>query len=1049
MNANETNEKPRLDLEAIRAKLAGQTGKRYWRSLEEVAEHPEFQLWMDDEFPNRSTIMQINRRDLLKFMGASMALVGMSGCRSVFLPEDKVVPYVKQPEELVPGKALFYASSITLGGYATGVLVEQHEGRPTLVVGNPDHPASRGAIDSLSQAEVLNLYDPDRSENVLYLGDISTIETFDVAVAAELQKAAATGGAGLRILTGAITSPSFTAQVESFLKRFPNAQWHSYEPTGQDHIHEGATLAFGKPLDPIYDFSKASVIVSLDADFLNPAETPGSVRYARDFANGRRVRGKTGIMNRLYAFESTPGLVGAMADHRYRLKASAIYDAALALAAGLGLSVPAGNLSGQAATDMATVVADMKANQGKVLVVAGKHQPAAVHAVVFAINEALGSFGQTVNLVSPIEVTADPTKVKGLKALIDDLNANKVEQLFVIDGNPVYTAPADYAITTALPKAKFKVRLSQYEDETSKLCDWQIPQTNLLEEWGDALAYDGTVSFIQPLVAPLYSGLSSTEFFARLQGNARGGYDLLRAFWKQKGMGADYERTWRQAIHDGLLKDTGSKPVTAKVALANLPTPSPSTGIEVIFRPDPTIYDGRFANNGWLQELPKPLTKITWDNVVYISAATAQSAGLISDDRVQVDYKGGSIQGAVFVFPGHPDDSITLHLGYGRKEGGIVATVSGQDGGGFNAYLLRTSDALSIGTGAKLTLISSNTEDTASTQGHSPLQSDRIVDDRDIIHDWTLAAFMQTIDQTLKDETEKSKEIHDDSMYPDQIFSTEGVAQWGMTIDMNTCIGCNACVTACQAENNIPVVGKMQVARHREMHWIRIDRYYTGTDENPAVSWQPVACVQCEKAPCEPVCPVAATVHSHEGLNQMVYNRCVGTRYCSNNCPYKVRRFNYFNFTDNQPNFSEQVYAGETGNKLVPGPYHIEHKQGIPLLKMLNNPDVTVRGRGIMEKCSYCVQRINEARIESKKTAEPIKDGDILTACQQACPTQTIVFGNLSDHDSEVYKLRNDPRAYLLLEELQTRPRTSHLARLRNPNPAIPNYPHFSHGDEL
>ncbi len=1047
MNVNETNEKPRLDLEAIRAKLAGQTGKKYWRSLEEVAEQPEFQLWMDDEFPNRSTIMQINRRDLLKFMGASMALAGLSGCRSVFLPEDKVVPYVKQPEELVPGKALFYASSVVLAGYATGVLVEQHEGRPTLLTGNPDHPASKGALDSISQAEILNLYDPDRADNVTYLGDISTIETYDVAVRTELEKAATTGGAGLRFLTGSVTSPSLAAQIGSLLKKFPNAQWHAFEPAGRSNIYDGATLVFGKPIEPIYNFKNASVIVSLDSDFLNATETPGSLRYARDFADRRRVTGKTGVMNRLYSYESGPGLVGAVADHRYAVKASEVYNVALALASGLGLSVPAATVSGPAGKDLDAVVKDLQANKGQVLVIAGKHQPAEVHALVFAINEVLGSFGQTVTLVEPIDVTADSTKVKSLKSLVDDLKSNKVEQLFIVETNPGYTAPVDLDIATAIPKARFKVRFGQYEDETSKLCDWHIPQTNLLEEWGDARSFDGTVSFVQPLIAPLYSGLSTLEFFGRLQGKSLGGYDLLRAYWKQTGLGGDFEKSWRQVVHDGIIAGSEAKSVTAKVTLPVFPAPKAGSGLEINFRPDPTIFDGRFANNGWLQELPKPLTKVTWDNVVHISTKTAAKLGIDIDDTVRIEYKGRSVEAMAFHTPGHPDEAITIHFGYGRKEGGNVATVSGQDGGGFNAYLLQTSDAPFIGTGATLTKVSTNTADIASTQGHSPLQADHVFDDRDIIHDWTLAEFTTKIDDILKEEGEKSKEIKENNLYPEQIFQFDG-AQWGMTIDLNTCIGCNACVTACQAENNIPVVGKMQVARHREMHWIRIDRYYSGTDENPAVTWQPVACVQCEKAPCEPVCPVAATVHSHEGLNQMVYNRCVGTRYCSNNCPYKVRRFNYFNFSDNQPNYSEQVEASFVGNANIPGPIHIQHKQGIPLLKMLNNPDVTVRGRGIMEKCTYCVQRINEARVESKKTNSPLKDGDIVTACQQACPTQTIVFGNIADRESQVSKLRNDPRAYLLLEELQTRPRTSHLAKLRNPNPEIKSFPAFSKGGE-
>jgi molybdopterin-containing oxidoreductase family iron-sulfur binding subunit len=1044
MNFNETNEKPRLDLDAIRAKLAGQTGKKYWRSLEEVAEQPEFQLWMEDEFPNRSTLLQINRRDLLKFMGASMALAGMAGCRSVFMPEDKVVPYVKQPEELVPGKALFYASSVVLAGYATGVLVEQHEGRPTMISGNPDHPASLGALDSISQAEVLNLYDPDRVDTVMNAGDVSTIETFDQAVATELKKAKATGGSRLRILTGAVSSPTLAAQIESFLAQYPQAKWHAYEPVGRGNVLEGAKLAFGRPLEPVYDFTGVSVVVTIDADFLNPAETPGSLRYARQFADGRRVHGKTGTMNRLYSYESTPGLVGAMADHRYAVKPSDMYGLLGALAMGLGISTQGEPPAGAAGTDLTEVVKDLLANQGKALVLVGPHLPAEAHALACAINEKIAA-PTAVKYIEPIDL-AVAANAGDLKALVADMKAKAVDQVFILEGNPVFNAPADLKFDAALANVPFKVRIGQYDDETSKLCDWVIPQTHTLEEWGDAKAFDGTVSFIQPLVAPLYSGLSAAEFFARIQGVTLGGYDLVRAYWKKKGIGADFEKAWRQAIHDGVVKGATSPAVKVKANIANLAAPAKRAGTEIVFRPDPTIFDGRFANNGWLQELPKPLTKITWDNVIFLSPNTAKTMNVSTDDVATLTYQAASIKGTVFIHPGHADETITVHLGYGRTEGGAVATVTGQDGGGFNAYSLRTSDAMYIGHGVNLAK-TGDIESIASTQGHQPIEGDRVIDERDIIHDYTLVDFIRNVDKYVQKAEEQHKDITEKNLYTEETYAFDG-AQWAMTIDMNTCIGCNACVTACQAENNIPVVGKLQVARHREMHWIRIDRYYSGSDENPAVNWQPVACVQCEKAPCEPVCPVAATVHSHEGLNQMIYNRCVGTRYCSNNCPYKVRRFNYFNFTDNQPNFAEQVDAHFTGNSRVPGPIHVPHKQGIALLKMLNNPDVTVRGRGIMEKCTYCVQRINEARIESKKTNLPIKDGDIQTACQQACPTKTIVFGNSKDQNSEVSRLREDPRAYLLLEELQTRPRTSHLAKLRNPNPAIKSAPAFSKGDE-
>lgn len=1042
MNAQEPIDKPRLDLDAIRAKLVGQTGRKYWRSLEEVAELPEFQNWIDDEFPNRSTLLQINRRSLLKFMGASMALAGLSGCRSVFLPEDKVVPYVKQPEELVPGKSLYYASTMTLGGYGTGVLVEQHEGRPTQIVGNPDHPGSLGALDAISQAQVLGLYDPDRADNVLTDGDISTIETFDNALAIELKKASANGGSGLRILTGAVTSPTLVAQIEKLLAKYPNARWHVHEPAGRNTVFLGSYTAFGKVLDPVYDFANAQVIVSLDGDFLSPAEFPGSLKYARDFANRRRVIGKSGQMNRLYVYESMPSLAGAMADHRWPVKASDVFGVAAALAAQLGVSGVSGDLKGEAAKSIVAVAKDLLANPGAAVVVVGKNQPSEVHALAFAINQRIGAFGKTVNLVHPAEATT-PDKVGDLANLVQDMRAKKVEQIFILGTNPAYSAPGDLDFESAIANVRFKVQVSMYEDETAKVCDWLIPASHPLEAWGDSKAFDGSLSVAQPLIAPLYPTYSEIEFLSRVLGKPVGGYDLVRETFRARGGGPNEEKNWRQFVHDGVLKGSASAPVTASVTVPSFPAPNVAPGTEIVFRTDPTIYDGTYANNGWLQELPKPLTKLTWDNVLHISPATAKQLDVQSDDLVRVEYRGKQVDAPVFIIPGHADDSVTVHLGYGRREGGIVATVDSDDGGGFDAYMLRRSDSLEFDGGVKLTKISGY-RNLASTQGHSPLGGDRIIDDRDILRDYTLAEFIKNADEIVKKRAEDSADIKKQNLYPEQIFEWTG-PQWGMTIDLNTCIGCNACVTACQAENNIPVVGKVQVERHREMHWLRIDRYYSGSDENPTVSWQPVACVQCEKAPCEPVCPVAATVHSHEGLNQMVYNRCVGTRYCSNNCPYKVRRFNYLNYTDNQPNYAEQLGADKNaahnplrlGGRLVPGPIHVPHKEGIQLLKMLNNPDVTVRGRGVMEKCTYCVQRINEARTEAKKLNREIADGDVITACQQACPTQTIVFGNIADEQSRVNQLRNDPRAYLLLEELQTRPRTSHLAKLRNPNPEL------------
>jgi molybdopterin-containing oxidoreductase family iron-sulfur binding subunit len=1048
-----------FDVAAARRKLSGLAGRHYWRSLGELSDSPEFQAWVEDEFPNRSTLLQLNRRDMLKFMGASMALAGLAGCRGVFLPEDKVVPYVRQPEELVPGMALYYATSVLLGGYATGVLVEQHEGRPIKIEGNPQHPASLGAIDSLSQAEVLNFYDPDRvgsvlsRENLGQEADLSTWELFEAALTKLLVAQRPSGGAGIRILSGAVTSPTLVAVIGEFLAAYPNARWHSYEPVGRSHVHQGSLLAFGAVYDTLYNFSKAKVILSLDGDFLNPAETPGSLVYARAFANGRRVQGFEGAMNRLYAVESTPGLVGAMADHRWAVKASDVYTHALAFASALGVSgvSPAGTTK-MTAAEIGAVVKDLQANSGRSIVITGDQQPPEVHALVHAINEKLGNLGTTVLQIPAVEATANPAgspvQVGDLKGLVSDLNAGTVDTLLIIEGNPVYDAPADFNFGNALEKAKNKIRLGAYDDETSLLCDWHLPIAHTLESWGDARAFDGVLSVIQPLIAPLYEGRSAIEVISMFNGRPVGGYDLVRANWRRsKFLAGDFEKEWRRVVHDGLLAGSQFQPVATKVTgnFGGLPAPqSNETGLEVMFRTDAAIYDGRFANNGWLMELPRPITKLTWDNAVIMSPATAEKFKygtwtLGDDDIVTVKIGNRTVKAAVFVQPGHPEDAVTFHLGYGRRRGGVMTCVGDNGnrletlppsendtygGGGFDAYVFRTSTNPAYIGGMSLNLEEKNAYDIATTQGHQPLQGDIIPqfkgDTRTVILDYDLDDFLAHGKEQVADRKKEYEEYKEQDMYPETIFQWDG-PQWGMTIDLNTCIGCNACVTACQAENNIPVVGKEAVARHREMHWLRIDRYYSGDMADPKTNWQPVACVHCEKAPCEPVCPVAATVHSHEGLNQMVYNRCVGTRYCSNNCPYKVRRFNFLNFTDNQREFNPKL----------------DDKARRPLLNLVNNPNVTVRGRGVMEKCTYCVQRINEVRIESKKANRPIKDGEIVTACQQACPTNTIVFGNVADPQSQVTGLRNDPRAYLLLNELETRPRTSHLAKLRNPNPEI------------
>ena len=1017
----------KVALEKMRAELEGKRGQQYWRTLEEVMQTPEFEAWFEDEFPNRKEIFEIDRRSLLKFAGAGLALAGLTGCRGVFLPEDKLVPYVKAPEEYVSGKPLFYASAVTLAGYATGVLVEQYEGRPIKLEGNPDHPASGGALDSISQAEILNFYDPDRSQNVMTGGDISTWESFYKEASQKIAQG------GVAVLVGALTSPTAARLLARLQAK--GAKLYSHEPAGRGNVTKAVAAVTGKAGVPVYDFSKAKVVISLDSDFLSRSDNPGALVYARQFAKARRVTGNKGEMSRLYAFEAAPGTVGAMADHRYPVKPSEVYAAGCALANALGIAEPSGAAPANVAADLGAIAADLQKNRSASIVVAGEHQPAEVHQLAFQINQFLGNVGQTVKFVESPEFTSG---FGSLQDLVADIKGAKVKTLLISNTNPVYASAADLKFGELLGAATSVVKIHHglYFDETAEVCDWHIPMTHSLEAWGDSRSFEGTTSIVQPLIAPLYEGRSEIEVFSGLLGEPKGGYDLVRETLTAKGFGGgSFEKAWREAIHNGTIPNTASATLAMAGGAAPLPAPTKSAGMEVGFAPDHTVFDGRYANNGWLQETPKPLSKLVWDNVVYMSPSDAEANKIAVDDVVTVKTSAGEVEGTVFILPGHAKGSVTIHLGYGRTAGGTLATLSGVDGGGFSAYKLMSAKNTSY---APVTITpTGKTQHLSTTQGHSPLGGDRIPDHRDIIREATLEKFNNAENKRealMVGHSMDQKEIEENNLMPDEIFEWKG-EQWGMTIDMNTCTGCGACITACQAENNISVVGKEQVSRGREMHWIRIDRYYSGSDDNPSVTWQPVACVHCEKAPCEPVCPVAATVHSHEGINQMVYNRCVGTRYCSNNCPYKVRRFNYLNWTDNQAQFSNKNKTIST--RRIPGAINVPKDNGLQLLKMLNNPDVSVRGRGVMEKCTYCTQRINEARIEAKKAGRPIAEGDVITACQQACPSEAIVFGNIADKNSAVAKLRKDPRSYLLLEELQTRPRTSHLAKLRNPNPEI------------
>jgi MoCo/4Fe-4S cofactor protein with predicted Tat translocation signal len=1020
-----TEREHRLDLATVRENLRGKSGKQYWRALEELADDPHFEQLMHREFPRHAAEWDdsVDRRNFLKLMGASLALAGMAGCGRPDIGH--IVPYVRQPDGMVLGRPSFYATAMPLVGDAIGVLVESHEGRPTKIEGNPDHPSSLGATSAQVQASILDLYDPDRSQTVQNAGEIRSWSAFLDAAQGLATNARATRGAGFRILSGAVTSPTLASQIRNLLAQCPEAKWYQWEAAGGDGAREGAKLAFGRVVNTVYEIGKANVIVSLDADLFGSG--PGRVSNARQFAQRRKLDSPSDTMNRLYVVEPTPSITGSAADHRLPLSSNEVEAFARALAAKLGIGSGAA-VSGEASKWVDVIAKELQGERGASLVVAGEYQPAAVHALAHAMNAALGNVGTTLYYTEPINGDATGN-LEAMRDLCADMDAGKVDLLLMLGVNPVYDAPHDFDFVNKLKRVSTTVQLSRYFDETSAWVQWHVAESHYLESWSDVRAYDGTASIVQPLISPLYYTHSAHDAIAAFSDKpGQAPYDLVRAYWTEATAhsGSSIEAGWRKWLNDGVIPGTKSAPITPQMKLdaASLPAFQPAAAgqLEFIFRPDPAVYDGRYANNGWLQELPKPLTKLTWDNAALVSPKLAQKMdlvhiiqarggehGQVRSAVVDIDLNNSKVTAAAWTLPGVAENTVVLPLGYGRSRAGFTGTNKG-----FNAYVVRTSNAFWTATDGKMTS-TGDTYPLACTQYHFNMEG------RQILEHASLNEYKSNPDFANEHHELPAK---NDSLY--HAFAYDGYA-WGMSIDLNKCNGCNACVIACVAENNIPVVGKDQVMRGREMHWIRIDRYYTHTEsatsgkstgdpseyqpalDNPPTYFQPVPCQQCENAPCEQVCPVGATAHSAEGLNDMVYNRCIGTRYCSNNCPYKVRRFNFLRFQD----------------------------WDTPQLKLMRNPEVTVRSRGVMEKCTYCVQRINNVRIDAEKQNRPIRDGEIVTACQAACPTEAIIFGNAKDPTSRVAKLKAQQRNYTLLGELNSRPRTTYLAAVRNPNPEL------------
>jgi len=1050
--------------------LEPETGPKYWRSLEQLADTPEFRQWAEREFPSGADDMKdpVSRRNFVKIMSASFLLAGLgaTGCRR---PVENIYPYSKMPMGYVHGVPQYFATALPTRRTAIPLVVKSNEGRPTKIEGNPDHPDSNGGTDHLAQAAVLGLYDPDRAMRCTRNGSgESRLAALDALSA--ISKTLG-DGTGLAFLLEQSSSPSRARLQAAIAGKFPNARWYVYEPVDLDLASQAATLAYGAPVQPFYKLDEASVILSLDCDFIGSEENAFS--NIRRFAKGRHLDGKESSMSRLYTVESLFTLTGANSDHRLRVASSMIVPVLARLALNVlpssAIDAQLKELAAPAQAHDGWIVPcanDLKANSGKSLVMGGYRLPLAAHLLVVAMNEALGAVNHTVELRQ-----IQPSKEGTISELAAALNAGQVQTLAILGGNPAYNAPADLQWSKAQAKAKTVVRLGYYEDETSwnsavhADVQWDLPAAHFLEAWGDARTADGTLVPIQPLIEPLFGGLTELEVLALIGGlTPSNPYDIVRQTFQ--GIGGNDENNWRKFLHDGFLADSASPKATAQYnpaelagALEKFKSAAPASGkLDVVFFRDAKMDDGRHNNNGWLQELPDPVTKLTWDNAIFLSPKTAKELGVFTERNAQsqkffnyiVDIKLGdrTVRGPVWVQPGMADNTIGLALGYGREKTGRVGM-----GTGFNAYLLRTSDAMYYASGAELHSTDERTYELANTQSHWHMEG------RPVVREANLEQFRQRPDfaKAMRPEIPPVTA----PMYPNPLDETKKNAmhQWGMSIDLNRCVGCSACMIACQSENNIPIVGKEMVGKSREMHWIRLDRYYAGPDEDPQAVTQPMLCQHCEAAPCENVCPVNATSHDDEGLNVMTYNRCVGTRYCSNNCPYKVRRFNFFDYNRRPLNhlYKSPLVTTTDGEWELMRWLKNPDKGNLPedewqLARLVKNPDVSVRMRGVMEKCTLCLQRIEQAKITAKVKARDTdhvrlseKEGTVpKTACQQACPAEAIIFGDISDAESSVSKAKEQERTYSVLEFLLTKPRTTYLAKVRNPNQEMPDFKEHS-----
>jgi len=998
-----------------------------WRSLDELASTPEFVDALEREFPQGAAEWhggEISRRNFLQLMGGSMALagIGLTGCRR---PEAYLVPFTQGVEWTIPGKFLYYATSQPRRNGATPLIATTSDGRPTKLEGNPLHPISNGGTDTFAQASVLDLYDPNRSRTIKADGQ----KTDAAALAAKLDEiraaAEAGGGEGLAFLVERVDSPTRDRLLAQLRQKYPNILWAEYEPLGASEHDAAVAASFGAGVEVTPDFSAADKVLAVDDDFLNVSFS--GLDQVRGFSARRRISEPGQPMNRLYVAETRYTPTGGMADHRLRIKPSEAGPFLRALAQqiatltgdGALASVVAAFPEGQLSADpqwIAECAKDLAASPGKSIVVVGKQQPAAVQALGFAINDALGAAGKTLR-----GARVQRPQSASIAELAAAMEAGRVKNLFILGGNPVYNAPADLRFGDLLAGVPVSVHLGIYEDETAAATKWHVPQAHYLESWSDARSSDGTICAVQPMILPLWGGVNELEILNRLAGNAEPiGPQLVRDTFSEVAGGGNLEAKWTEFLRQGFLTGTAWPEATpafnagGAAALATAYRPAPSNGIEVAFTPSSTIDDGRYANNGWLQETPDFATKVTWDNAALVSPATAKSLGLATGDMLEMSANGRKIEAAALIAPGHADDAVSIALGYGRVN---ISHVT--DHVGFDAYPLRTTQCMAFATGTAVKRTGAKHK-FAETQTHQSMEG------RDLVREATMERYAKepTFAQTMGMDGHIPPNI---SLFTHP--KLDSPEQWGMTVDLSTCTGCNACVVACQAENNVPIVGKDQVSRGRNMAWIRMDRYFAGDENDPEMLPQSIMCQHCENAPCETVCPVNATVHSEDGLNLMAYNRCIGTRYCANNCPWKVRRFNFFDYNQRP---LDKLYFGPLAKKGM-----------AESVQMSKNPNVTVRMRGVMEKCTYCIQRIEEAKITHAVKAGPsdkskVDFPNVKSACQQACPSESIVFGNINDPKSRVAQLKKEPRNYEMLKYLNVSPRTTYLARIKNPNMAMP-----------